>query len=403
VANRQSSNSNLKTAQYLYDARNRRVQVQTAGATTDYRYDFAGHRISSWLNPTAANPLGTGVEGRLYWGGQQIAFRAGDGTTYFEHQDWTGTERWRTNYAGAYAAWYSSLPWGESASSSVGDGNQDDALFAGLDLDTESGTGHAQFRNYSETQGRWLAPDPYDGSYDITNPQSFNRYLYAQNNPIVFTDPSGQFICLICAAPEAASCGPVCVGILGGITAGILIAEGLEDLFKPKFHGTLAPRPGSGTPDWGDDPGSFGESLGIGSNVKTGSWGIAPALGLPDAGCEFGACGGGVGSFQQGAAQPQQTQTPPPLTWLDRIFSAWPLNGNLVPYHGQQDQKCTTGPFEPGMDSNPAILSCCQAHDNCYKQFNCNMTSWSAGGNPFGICKACNAAVVSCIGSAVKK
>jgi hypothetical protein len=31
----------------------------------------------------------------------------------------------------------------------------------------------------------------YDGSYDITNPQSFNRYAYALNNPLSFNDPSG--------------------------------------------------------------------------------------------------------------------------------------------------------------------------------------------------------------------
>jgi hypothetical protein len=34
---------------------------------------------------------------------------------------------------------------------------------------------HAQFRQYSFLQGRWLAPDPYMGSYDPTNPQSMNR------------------------------------------------------------------------------------------------------------------------------------------------------------------------------------------------------------------------------------
>ena len=40
-------------------------------------------------------------------------------------------------------------------------------------------------------QGRWLSPDPYLGSMDLTNPQSFNRYAYALNNPLSFTDPNG--------------------------------------------------------------------------------------------------------------------------------------------------------------------------------------------------------------------
>jgi hypothetical protein len=34
-------------------------------------------------------------------------------------------------------------------------------------------------------------PDPYEGSYDLGNPQSFNRYAYVQNDPVNFVDPSG--------------------------------------------------------------------------------------------------------------------------------------------------------------------------------------------------------------------
>jgi hypothetical protein len=57
----------------------------------------------------------------------------------------------------------------------------------------------------------------------------------------------------------------------------------------PSFHGSLHPRPaGTGNPQW---DGNFGESLGISTKIRMGSWGIAQALGLPDAECEFGACG----------------------------------------------------------------------------------------------------------------
>src|SRR5229473_938098 len=31
----------------------------------------------------------------------------------------------------------------------------------------------------------------YDGSYNLTDPQSFNRYSYPQNDPVNFVDPSG--------------------------------------------------------------------------------------------------------------------------------------------------------------------------------------------------------------------
>src|SRR5947207_1351928 len=33
--------------------------------------------------------------------------------------------------------------------------------------------------------------DPYEGSYNLTNPQSFNRYSYTRNDPVNSIDPSG--------------------------------------------------------------------------------------------------------------------------------------------------------------------------------------------------------------------
>jgi RHS repeat-associated protein len=168
------------TAQYVYDVFNRRIHVQTASATTEYIYDYAGRRISSWVSPN-----NTGNEGRIYWDGQLVAHRSFEGLTYFDHQDTLGTDRIRTNYGGWVAATYLSLPWGDGYSATVNNAgaDQDNEHFGDLERDAESGTEHAQFRNYASAQGRWLAPDSYLGSYDLTNPQSMNRYAYALNNP----------------------------------------------------------------------------------------------------------------------------------------------------------------------------------------------------------------------------
>jgi RHS repeat-associated protein len=176
------------TTQYVYDAFNHRVHVQTPSATTEFAYDYAGRRISSWLSPN-----NTGNEGRLYWDGQLLGYRAVDGTTYFEHQDILGTERMRTTYSGSVGSSYVSLPWGDGYAATVNASaaDEDNNHFAGLQHDPESDTEHAQFRNYASVQGRWLAPDPYLGSYDFTNPQSFNRYTYALNDPVNLLDPSG--------------------------------------------------------------------------------------------------------------------------------------------------------------------------------------------------------------------
>lgn len=49
-------------------------------------------------------------------------------------------------------------------------------------------------RRYNRWWARFDQPDPYDGSYDATNPQSFNRYAYVQNDPVNFIDPSGLLL-----------------------------------------------------------------------------------------------------------------------------------------------------------------------------------------------------------------
>jgi len=38
-----------------------------------------------------------------------------------------------------------------------------------------------------------MSPDPYEGSYNFSNPQSFNRYVYAINNPLSNIDPTGLY------------------------------------------------------------------------------------------------------------------------------------------------------------------------------------------------------------------
>ena len=47
-------------------------------------------------------------------------------------------------------------------------------------------------RLYDPVTGRFLAPDPYIQDPGFT--QNYNRYSYALNNPLKYTDPNGEFI-----------------------------------------------------------------------------------------------------------------------------------------------------------------------------------------------------------------
>ncbi len=46
-------------------------------------------------------------------------------------------------------------------------------------------------RYLSSAQGRFTTPDPLHGSAHLEDPQTWNRYSYAANNPLKYNDPAG--------------------------------------------------------------------------------------------------------------------------------------------------------------------------------------------------------------------
>ena len=63
--------------------------------------------------------------------------------------------------------------------------------FTGHEMDDDVGLINMNARMYDAKLGRFLQPDTYI-QYP-TSTQGFNRYTYVNNNPLSFTDPSGNF------------------------------------------------------------------------------------------------------------------------------------------------------------------------------------------------------------------
>ncbi|MFL6207478.1 MAG: RHS repeat-associated core domain-containing protein, partial [Pyrinomonadaceae bacterium] len=82
-------------------------------------------------------------------------------------------------------------PWGGETSKSSNQAFQPHR-FTSYERDGNSGD-DAQQRRYQSYWMRFAQPDPTDQSYDVSDPQSFNRYSYTQNDPVNFTDPTGLF------------------------------------------------------------------------------------------------------------------------------------------------------------------------------------------------------------------
>ena len=92
-----------------------------------------------------------------------------------------------TDEVGAPVIRHDYRPFGENNNDMTGD----PIRFAGKELDPETGQQYFDARYYRNTWGRFSAVDPLHVGAAMTDPQQWNRYAYARNNPLRNGDPSG--------------------------------------------------------------------------------------------------------------------------------------------------------------------------------------------------------------------
>jgi RHS repeat-associated protein len=74
------------------------------------------------------------------------------------------------------------------------------SCFTGKERDAESGNDYFGARYFGSSMGRFLSPDPFipfnlkkdQFQAWISNPQHWNKYAYALNNPLKCTNPTGM-------------------------------------------------------------------------------------------------------------------------------------------------------------------------------------------------------------------
>jgi RHS repeat-associated protein len=69
--------------------------------------------------------------------------------------------------------------------------DSDHYKFTDKERDSETGLDYFGARYYSNLFSRFLTPDPLMASARAPDPQTWNRYAYARNNPLRFFDPTG--------------------------------------------------------------------------------------------------------------------------------------------------------------------------------------------------------------------
>jgi RHS repeat-associated protein len=194
--NRISSSNNTANGLWCdtYNAEGQRVRKTkvtqgtcpspTQSTSYDFLYDLSGREI--------AMVSGTGVwdRGEVYAGDRHLA-TYNNATTYFIHTDWLGTDRVRTTVSGTVYQACTSLPFGDNFYCPNSDATP--MHFTGKVHTYESGIDDFGARYYTDAMGRFMSPDPMMVSWRrMVNPQVWNGYSYAGNNPLRYVDPTGQ-------------------------------------------------------------------------------------------------------------------------------------------------------------------------------------------------------------------
>ncbi len=189
---------------YEYDVENRLTRVKNGSSTIEeYEYDGDGGRTKKTTydpsNPTVVTKFvgslyeeaNNRVTEHIFLGGKRIA-EVNNGAVVFIHENHLGSANIITDSAGLIKELIEYKPYGEFARHEKYGSGEDVAwfYFTGQRLDDKTGLYYYGARYYDPSLGRFLTPDTIVQSPG--NPQTFNRYSYANNNPVNNIDPDGH-------------------------------------------------------------------------------------------------------------------------------------------------------------------------------------------------------------------
>lgn len=188
--------------QYVYDGENKIVQA-TLGSNTlgMYYYDGDGRRVKKVTyengQPAEATIFLYNASGMLV-SEYSTALSSVPEVGYLT-SDMLGSPRINTNPSGGVISRHDYQPFGEEISTPqrTANGYGSDEVrkkFTGYERDDETGLDFAQARYFSSGFGRFSSPDDFLNDTHVSDPQSWNLYVYVRNNPLRYIDPTGKDI-----------------------------------------------------------------------------------------------------------------------------------------------------------------------------------------------------------------
>jgi RHS repeat-associated protein len=193
-----------------YDGEGRLTQVTNGGNVAHYDYDGEGRRVrktetgSSSVTTVYVHDAG----GNLMAEYNTPGGTAEPGVRYLT-ADHLGSTRLVTDGSGVVVQRLDYFPFGQTIPMGEGYGNRNVGRIPGYgvtsgltvqftgkergDSVTEGSLDYFGARYYSAAQGRFTTPDPtFVTKARVSDPQQWNLYSYARNNPLKYIDPDGR-------------------------------------------------------------------------------------------------------------------------------------------------------------------------------------------------------------------
>ncbi|BCD00434.1 hypothetical protein BC30048_3336 [Bacillus cereus] len=208
-------------ATYKYDENNRRIEKSVNGQVTRYFYD------GDSINPLYETD-GSGKVLRQYVysvNGLRMTMKS-QGQTLYYHYNPRGDVVAMTNQDKEVVVTYEYDAWGNVLKSDAKGIAADNPFgYAGYMYDKEIGMYYLVARYYNPEHGVFLSVDPDPGDED--DPVTMNGYTYADNNPVMLTDPDGHFAWMVLNAGFAAYDGYQAYKKNGWKAAAVAVGVGL--------------------------------------------------------------------------------------------------------------------------------------------------------------------------------
>jgi len=276
---------------YLWDALGRPVSIQQGTKTVSLQYDHTRNRMKKtggngdWVVYVGdiMEVTKSGITKYVFAGKQRIATIKPNDETLFYMSDHLRSSTLVTDAGGIVVQRMDYEPYGAPIENSrSGNPSVLRHTYTGQEADFETGLMYYRARYYDPVVGMFISPDRFVAS--SFDPQAFNRYAYARNNPMRYVDETGEAFWLIFGIVIGALIGATMTFAMNydAIMSGEL--SGLE-IFTLLSVGAFAGALG----------GAAGYAAGAGASAAIGS-----ALGAVAKGAIAGAIGGFAGGFTAG-------------------------------------------------------------------------------------------------------